>query len=291
MTQAQRLKALGAMAGCALLWSTGGLGIKLVSWTPMAIAGTRSLIAGLVLLCYLFIRQGGPRVREWPLQLAGGAAYAGTMVCYVAAVKLTTAANAILLQYTSPVFTAILGWIILRERVSWVDWVSVAGVMVGMVVFFLEKLTFAGLWGNILAIVSGILFSLTFVLVRKQREGSAVESLMAGHFMAFLVSIPFLGSGGGPGAVGWLGLGYLGVVQVGLTSLLMSYALKYVTALQNMLVSLIEPILTPVWVLLFVGEAPSPAAIAGGLIIVGVVAARSVLSMRATQAAKSGGGN
>lgn len=276
------------MAGCALLWSTGGLGIKLVSWNPMAIAGARSLIAGLVLLAYLFVRQGGPRIRDWKLQLAGGAAYAGTMLCYVASVKLTTAANAILLQYTSPVFTAILGWLILRERVSWVDWVSVAGVMVGMVIFFLEKLTFAGMWGNVLAITSGILFSLTFVLVRKQREGSSVESLAAGHFMAFVVSIPFLAAGGGPqgagpGVWGWVGLAYLGSVQVGLTSVLMSYALRYVTALQSMLVSLIEPILTPVWVFLFVREVPSPAAMAGGLIIVVVVAARSALSLRATQ--------
>jgi drug/metabolite transporter (DMT)-like permease len=280
----QRLKALGALAWCALLWSTGGLGIKLVSWNPMAIAGTRSLIAGLVILAYLYIRRGGPRIREWPLQLAGGAAYAGTMISYVAAVKLTTAANAILLQYTSPVFTAILGWLILRERVSWVDWVSVAAVMVGMVVFFVGKLTFAGTWGNILAIASGILFSLTFVLVRKQREGSAVESLAAGHFMAFLVSIPFL-RGGGPGAMGWVGLAYLGVFQVGLTSLLMSYGLKHVPALQSMLVSLIEPILTPVWVLLVVGEVPSPAAVAGGAIIIGVVVARSALSLRRPRAA------
>jgi len=276
------------MAGCALLWSTGGLGIKLVSWNPMAIAGARSLIAGLVLLAYLFLRQGGPRIRNWPLQLAGGAAYAGTMLCYVASVKLTTAANAILLQYTSPVFTAILGWLILRERVSWVDWVSMAGVMVGMVIFFLEKLTFAGTWGNVLAITSGILFSLTFVLVRKQREGSAVESLAAGHFLTFLVTIPFLAAGGGPGGMGpgawgWVGLAYLGSVQVGLTSVLMSYALRYVSALQSMLVSLIEPILTPVWVFLFVREVPSPAAIAGGLIIVGVVAARSALSLRTAQ--------
>lgn len=291
MENTQRLKALGAMATCALLWSTGGLGIKLVSWTPMAIAGTRSLIAGIVLLGYLFARQGGPRFREWPLQLGAGAAYAATMTTYVASVKLTTAANAILLQYTSPVFTAVLGWVILRERVSWVDWVSVAGVMVGMVIFFFDKLTFSGMWGNILAIVSGVLFALTFVLVRKQRAGSSVEGLMAGHFMAFLVSIPFLGGGDGPGAWGWVGLGYLGVVQVGLTSVLMSYALRYVTALQNMLVSLIEPILTPVWVLLIVGEAPSPAAVAGGLIIVGVVVARSVLNLRAAQGSRPKGGS
>jgi drug/metabolite transporter (DMT)-like permease len=85
--------------------------------------------------------------------------------------------------------------------------------------------------------------------------------------------------------MGWVGLAYLGVFQVGLTSLLMSYGLKHVPALQSMLVSLIEPILTPVWVLLVVGEVPSPAAVAGGAIIIGVVVARSALSLRRPRAA------
>lgn len=281
--EAQRIKALGALALCALLWSSGGLGVKLVDWSPVAIAGTRSLIAGVTILAFLVARREKLRITNGPIQLAAAASYAATMLCYVAAVKLTTAANAILLQYTSPVFTAVLGWLILKERVGLVDWLSVGGVMVGMVVFFLEKLTPAGMLGNLLAIVSGVLFALTFVLIRKQRAASPVQSLAAGHFLGFLFSIPFLIAlppGSGPGPAGWAALAYLGIVQVGLTSFLVVYGLKHVSALQSMLISLIEPVLTPVWVLLIVGERPSPAAIAGGIMIVAVVVLRSAYGLR-----------
>ena len=160
MAPTQRTKALGALVLCALLWSTSGLVIKLISWNALAIAGVRSGIAGIVMLVYL----RRPRFDYLRLQLMCAGSYAATMITFVAANKLTTAANAILLQYTAPVYAAVLGWIVLRERVVPRDWVTLAVVMSGMVLFFLEDLSPSGLWGNLLAILSGICFALTFVL-------------------------------------------------------------------------------------------------------------------------------
>lgn len=271
MAEAIRLKALGALVLCALLWSTSGVAIKLVTWNPVAIAGVRSGIAGLVLLAYL----RRPRFDRPGLQIACAASYAATMISFVAANKLTTAANAIFLQYTSPVYAAVLGWLLLRERVGIRDWVTLAVMLGGMALLFMENLSFVGLWGNLLAVFSGMCFAMTFVLLRMQRHASPLESLMLGHFVAFLVSIAFLRPPW-PSLAGWGGLAYLGVVQIGITSVLISYGLKHVPAFQSMVISLIEPVFNPVWVFLLVGEAPGATALAGGAVILGAVAARSV---------------
>ncbi len=116
--------AILAVAACALLWSTGGLFVKLIAWNPFAIAGIRSLIGGLVIL--VFLRK--PRFTWSFAQIAGAVCYAACMIGFVSANKLTTAANAILLQYTAPLYAAVLGWIFLKEKASSLDWVTMAVV-------------------------------------------------------------------------------------------------------------------------------------------------------------------
>ncbi|HET6451190.1 MAG TPA: EamA family transporter [Spirochaetia bacterium] len=267
--------AILAVAGCALLWSTGGLFVKMVDWNPFAIAGVRSLIGGLVILA--FLRRP---VFTWSFaQVAGGVCYAACMVGFVSATKLTTAANAILLQYTAPIWAALLGWAFLRERVKTLDWIAMAVVVGGMVLFFMDSLSLGGMEGNLLAIVSGMFFAGAMVSFRAQKDGSSLESILLSHGITFLVSLPFL-FGAWPGWRGLGALGFLGVFQIGVSAVLLNYGIKQVTAVQSLLTAMIEPLFNPVWVLLFIGERPGPRALAGGAVILVAVTVRSLLSLR-----------
>jgi len=201
------------------------------------------------------------------------------MILFVTANKLTTAANAILLQYTAPLWAAVLGWVFLKERVHALDWAAIAVVTGGMVLFFMDSLSLGGMRGNLLAILSGIFFAGAMVSFRAQKEGSSRESILLSHVLTFLVSVPFL-LGRWPSLAGLGALGFLGVFQIGLSSVLLTYGVKHVTAVQSLLTAVLEPIFNPIWVFLILGERPGPLALAGGVVILGVVTLRSVLSLR-----------
>jgi drug/metabolite transporter (DMT)-like permease len=267
--------AILAVAACALLWSTGGLFVKLISWNPFAIAGVRSLIGGCVILA--FLRR--PRFTWSFAQVAGAVCYAMCMILFVSATKLTTAANAILLQYTAPLYAAVLGWIFLKEKAHALDWVTMAVVIGGMLLFFMDSLTLGGMQGNILAILSGVFFAGAMVCLRAQKDGSSLESILLSHGITVIVAIPFLWNGA-PSLAGWGALAFLGVFQIGISSLFLTYGLKHVTAVQSLLTSVLEPLFNPVWVFLVLGERPGPRALVGGAIILVAVTLRSVLSLR-----------
>jgi drug/metabolite transporter (DMT)-like permease len=281
-----RGRGLLAVAACALIWSTGGLFIKLVPWNPLAIAGARSLIGAIVLLIYL----RRPRFTWSAAQIIAAVAYAATMITFVASNKLTTAANAILLQYTAPLYAAFLGALILKERTHWFDWLTIGIVVGGMVLFFMDKLSLGGMWGNLLAIISGIVFAISIVFLRKQKQGSPLESMLMSHLITFTVTIPFIvksvldSAAGGPTPALLTGFGALlalGVFQVGLSCILLSYGVRHVTAVQSLLTAIIEPIFNPIWVFIFIGETPGPLALVGGAIILITVTARSLLTVLA----------
>jgi drug/metabolite transporter (DMT)-like permease len=283
----QRSRGIAAVALCAFLWSTSGLFIKLVPWNPLAIAGTRSLLGGLVMLAWL----RRPHLTWSRAQIAAAVFYAATMISFVAANKLTTSANAILLQYGAPVYAALLAAPLLGERAHWFDWLTIAVILGGMVLFFLDELSAGTLTGNLVAVASGVLFAFAMIMLRKQKEGSPLESIMLSQFLTFAVSIPFLflgmpGTGGaGPAASGrpaltaWLALGFLGVFQMGLSSILLAYGVRHVTAVQAFLITMIEPIFNPVWVFLLLGEQPTRLALAGGFVILAATTLRSLLPL------------
>jgi drug/metabolite transporter (DMT)-like permease len=283
----QRSRGIAAVAACAFLWSTSGLFIKLVPWNPMAIAGVRSLVGGLVMLAWL----RRPHLTWSRTQVAAAVFYAATMISYVIANKLTTSANAILLQYGAPVYAALLAAPLLGERTHWYDWATIAATLAGMVLFFLERLSAGGLAGNLLAVGSGVLFAFAMIFLRKQKRGSPLESIMLSQFLTFAVSIPFLFSGtpgtpgagaaasGWPAVRAWLALAYLGVFQMGISAILLAYGVRHVTAVQSFLISMIEPIFNPVWVFLLLGEVPTGLALAGGAVILAATTVRSLLPL------------
>lgn len=266
-----RKEALGLLVITAILWSLGGLLIKWVDWNPMAIAGMRSAISAAFLL--LVLRR--PTWTWSSAQIGGGLAYAATVILYVTANKLTTAANVILLQFTAPIYIALFSRWFLGEKTTWLDWVTIVIVMLGMMLFFLGKLSTAGFWGNICAVSSGISLAWLFLFLRKQKSESPVESVILGNLLAALIGLPFMFNSA-PDATGWLGLIILGVFQLGLPYLLFSIAIKHVTAIESILIPVIEPVLNPLWVLLLLGETPGQWAIVGGFIVLVAVTFRGV---------------
>jgi len=259
----------------ALLWSSGGLLIKLVAWNPMAIAGTRSAIAALVILAF----RRNMKFNWGFAQLGGAFCYAGTVILFVSGTKLTTAANAILLQYTAPIYVAILSYWFLKERIARSDLFTIAAAFGGMTLFFLDDLSKGGFWGNILAILSGIAFAGTALFLRKQKDSSPLESVFLGNILTLLIGLPFM-SGPGPGATGWLGLGLLGIFQLGISYILYAEAIKHVTALEGILIPILEPVLNPVWVFLLLGEKPGKWAAFGGIIVLVSVTLRCVAALK-----------
>ncbi|MFZ1985658.1 MAG: EamA family transporter [Desulfatitalea sp.] len=267
----QRSSAILLLLAAALIWSTGGLLIKWVQWSPLAISGMRSAIGALFLL--LVFR---PRHFRLDRYLVGGAvAYAVCVTCFVAANKLTSAANAILLQYTAPAHVAFFGYWFLGERPRRMDWLTLVMVLVGMLLFFCDDLTLEGLWGNGVALVSGAGFAWMALFLRKQKDGNPIHSIILGNLMAAAIAVPFM-FGSAPSAKGWIGLVLLGLFQVGAAYALFTIAIRHVTALESMLIPTIEPILNPIWVLLLLGERPGPMAVVGGAIILLAITLRGL---------------
>lgn len=269
----ERNQALLLLVITATLWSLGGLLIKSVAWNPVSIAGTRSLIAAALMLIYC----RKPHFNWSKAQIGGAVAYAGTVIMFVTATKMTTAANAILLQYTAPIYTAIFGAWFLKERTSKLDWLTIALVFVGMGLFFVDKISPGNLLGNIIAIVSGVSFAGTALFLRKQKDGSPLESLILGNLVTGLIGIPFMFQSFPTTMANWFSLAALGIFQLGISYILYSKAIKHVTALEAILIPIIEPILNPIWVFLFMGEVPGPWALVGGAIVLFSVTGRCVL--------------
>lgn len=274
-----------AMMGCALLWSTAGLFIKLIDWQPFALAGIRSSVAAV----FLWIVVKKPRFTFSFPQMVSALAYASTMILFVFANKKTTAANAILLQYGAPVYVAILGSLILKEKPRKEHVLALAAVVVGMVVFFVESLGGGSLLGDAVAAIAGLTFATNIVFLRKQKDASPIDSLLLGHIFTALIagaiSLSFPAPHFSFSSVA--AVASMGVLQIGVPALLFAYGIKRITALESILTAVVEPLFSPLWVFLATGEAPGLSAFAGGSIILGAVVSSSVASVRRNARART----
>lgn len=251
----------------ALLWSTGGFLVKGIEWHPLAIAGFRCFIAATVIR--LAMRK--PEL-TWSLpQLGGALCYAATVILYVLANKLTTAANVVLLMYTAPIYVIIFGPWFLRERATGRDWLAVGAVMIGIVVFFFDQLSTEGRTGNLLAVLSGMTFAWMTLFLRRQKRGSPLESVFLGNVLAIIIGLPYFLTEKLPEIDGILMLLALGIFQLGISYVLYAKAIQKVRAFEAVLITMLEPILNPVWVFLLHGEVPGRWAIVGGVIVLATV--------------------
>jgi drug/metabolite transporter (DMT)-like permease len=277
-TLAARLAVLGA----ALLFSTGGAAIKAIELSGWQVACLRSGIAALAVLLLL------PAARNWPRLpvIAVGAVYAATMILFVSANKLTTAANAIYLQSTAPLYLLLLGPWLLREPIRRRDLWFMLAIAAGMGLFFVgteppRATATAPLLGNILATTAGVTWALTVVGLRalgRLPTGATVQQNLAadtrsaqavvtGNVIAFLVCLPMALPVTSMRPVDAVLLGYLGVFQIGLAYVFLTVGLRRVPALEASLLLFLEPVLNPVWAWLVHGERPGSWAAAGGGLI------------------------
>lgn len=276
-----RLEILGA----ALLFSTGGAAIKATTLTSWQVASFRSGVAALMV--WLLMREAR---RGWTwAALPVGIAYAATMVLFVAANKLTTAANTIFLQATAPLYVLVLSPLLLREKIRPRDVGFMALVAVGMVLFFLERPPVAATapnphLGNVLAAVSGVFWAATIMGFRWMgsrpgASGNTLPTVVAGNAIAFLTCLPMaLPAHAAP--VDWAVIGYLGVFQIGFAYLMLANGIRHVPAVEASTLLLLEPALNPFWAWLVHGERPGAWSLAGGALILGSTLAKTLVDSR-----------
>jgi len=266
-------RAVLLVAAAALLWSSGGLFIKVAPMPGLAVACGRAVIATLFYLAVL-----RPDLRK--ARFTTALAYAGCVVTFVTATKLTTAANAIFLQYTGPAYVLLLSPFVLGEPFRPVDAVCVALSLAGMSLFFVDKLEAGQLAGNLLATLSGVFFAFTVLLIRrdaKDGSGDAIPSTTLGNVLAALGTAPFAGALLHVSTAGALVLVYLGVMQLGVAYWMFARGVRRVPAAEASLISMLEPVCNPLWVLIGTGERPGPWSIAGGAVVLGAVALRTLI--------------
>lgn len=275
MAGTHRTQAVLLLLAAAVLWSLAGVLIKWVSLSALAVAGFRSAIALPVLLVFF----GRRAVNFTAAQLIGAVCYAATVTLFVSATKLTASGNAILLQYTAPLYVALLSWWLLHERIRWFDWAAIAAVLCGMSLFFVDRLSADGLTGNILAVLSGVAFASMIIAMRRQKEASPAGSAILGNLLTALICLPWMVQSS-PGGADWIGLLLLGVFQIGLSYACYVVAIKNVTAMEAILIPALEPILNPLWTLLFMGERLGPWALSGGVVVMLSIVFRAFMDSR-----------
>lgn len=252
---------------CALLWSIAGIFMKLIPWNGFAIAGVRSLIAGLTMLTYVLIK--GYKLIINRKTLAAGLFTALVYTCFTVANKLTTAANAIVLQFTSPVFIVVFSALIFKQRIRRRDIGVVILTLLGITLFFFDQLKPGYIAGNFVAIAAGLFMALMFILVGDLEPEARFSAIIIGQGLTFLIGLPFILRDGivfTPAIIA--SILTLGIFQLGISYILYVKASKYCPPLACCLLGALEPLLNPVWVAIFDGERPGVWALIGGVIVV-----------------------
>lgn len=278
--QSTKFPPIVLVLSAVLLWSTGGLFIKWTTLDAFTVNAGRSLFAALTVA--IFTYRKGLKLNKCTILTS--ILYAGTLTCFVYANKTTTAANAIFLQYTAPIYILILSPFILKEKFRPADLITVFVCIAGMSLFFLEdsgvKNTLASniFAGNITALVSGVFFGLYFIFLRhpKMLENSnPAVSVFYGNILIVLLMIPLIVQNP-PANINSndvFAILFLGIFQIGVAYILFTNGIvKGVRSLDASIIGFVEPLLNPVWVFLFLGETPGKWAIIGGVIIIFAVA-------------------
>lgn len=266
----------------AFLWSTGGLFIKWTTLGGLELSFWRSFFA--IFTVAFFTRHEGFGLNR--LTAVASVLYAVLLILFVMATKTTTAANAIFLQYTAPVYLLILEPIIYKEKFRSRDLITVLVCLGGMALFFVGQLRPQDVTGNILALASGFCFALYFLSLRhpRAREVNRASSVIYGNTLAVLMTAPWgLAAFTSLTTHDLIGVTYLGVIQLGVSYTLFTVGMAHgVRSLDAGIICYIEPVLNPVWVFLVLGERPAAWALLGGAIIIVAVICHTLLDARAS---------
>ncbi len=260
----------------AVLYSTAGLGMKLIPWSGMALNGGRSIIALIVYAVFLFATHHKLRINKWVI--LGAIAVCGTNTLFAIANKMTTAANSIVLQYTAPIFIIILSMIFLHRRANRLDLTTCAFVFLGVVCFFIDSLSGGNLFGDFIALISGVMYAIVFML-EDMPDGDALSSLFWGTALSSAIGIPFMFGQAPLNQTAIISMLFLGAFQMGLAYICLVIGLKTTAPVTASLVTGIEPVLNPVLVRVFYGEEMEMLSIIGtAIVIVSVIGYNIILS-------------
>lgn len=265
-------RAMLLMVTTAAMWSLGGIFIKLISWNPFLIAGVRSGISGSIMALYMAATHTRFKLNRYSLLAGMGLGCSATL--FTIANKLTTAANAIVLQYTAPIFILLISAIFFKEKMQKQDILVVCITMGGMVLFFLDQLSPGNLLGNVLGILAGVTLGQMFVMVGRGGDDDAtrMSGILIAHMITLMIGVPVgLPQTEEVAAIEILYVIILGVFQLGIPYVLYGIASRDCPPLACSLIGMLEPLLNPVWVAIFIGEVPGPFALAGAVIIIATV--------------------
>ncbi|HUL60581.1 MAG TPA: EamA family transporter [Anaeromyxobacteraceae bacterium] len=276
------LKSRLLLLAAAVLWSTAGAAIKLCGLSGWQIAAGRSLVAGIFLA--VLVREA--RVLPTLRVVAVSVAYAFTVVLFVLATKLTTAANAIFIQDTAPVWVLLLSPWLLREAPTRGELAALPVYAVGLGLFFVDELSAGQLTGNLLALASGVAFALSIVGLRLLRHDGP-SALVWGNVLAAALAFPFCVGGPAAAPRDVAIVVYLGIFQLGLSYLCFSRGIRGTPAVEASLLILLEPVLNPIWAFLLAGERPGPWALVGGAVILAATAWRTLAPVLASRPCRS----
>ncbi len=261
----------------AILFSIGGLCIKIIPWSPLAINGVRNLISVVIIGVYLKITHHKLVVN--PAVLFGAVCMTGTTTLYTIANKLTTAANTIILQFTAPVFVIFFMWMFFKERPKRVDIIASAMVFVGIIFFFIDGLSAGNMLGNVLAVLSGVSYAGVFMMNSFEKSDS-LSSIFLGQALSAVTCVWFVFGESDFGVTAIGGILALGVFQLALAYIFMAKGLDEVPAVTASLTTAIEPILNPLLVAIFYHEMITPLSLAGAVIVVIGIVGYNVIKVK-----------
>lgn len=250
----------------AICFSTGGVLIKSIPWNSFSISLARSALSLIVIILYQ--KSQGRKFVFNKMVLFGAMCNCIMAVTFVMATKMTTAANAIVLQFTEPVFLILIVWLVYKQKPKKDAVLTCLLVLLGIVCFFFESLSAGGMAGNLLAILSGFSYAGVF-LIKKFPGGDFESSLIVSHVISILIGIPFFMKETVFTPTVWVYVVALGIIQFGLSYIFLSKGLDRVSPVTASLTSTIEPILNPVLVAIFCGETIGSLSIIGAVLVIG----------------------
>ena len=258
----------------AVLFSIGGLCIKMVPWSPLAINGARNLLSSIMIGIYLKMTKH--KIVINPAVIFGAVCMTGVTTLYTIANKLTTAANTIVLQFTAPVFVIFFMWIFFKERPKRLDIAASIVVFIGIIFFFIDGLSSGNMLGDVLAVISGVAYAGVFMMNSFEKSDS-LSSIFLGQALSALIGIWFVFGETNFGVTAIGGILALGIFQVGLAYIFMSKGLEEVPAVTASLTTAIEPILNPVLVAIFYHEMITPLSFVGAVIVIIAIVGYNVI--------------
>ena len=250
----------------ALCFSTCGVAMKYVPWHAMAINSARNCLGILVLLVYLLATRHKIKINR--AVLIGALAITLSQIFFMFANKLTTAGNAIILQFTAPVWVIIFSIAVFKKKPSKIDLTAVVLVFAGVLCFFIDGLSEGNTLGNVMAVASGMTYSWVF-LMNEDKEADPISSTFISMMLNIVIGLPWLIRTDLAAATQstWIALIVLGIVDVGLGYVLLAIGIQKTPAVAACLISGIEPIANPIWVALIYGEILTPLAFIGAAIV------------------------